>query len=84
MPALRASINIAHTPRFYSSSTRTPRHFLSLADLKPSELTTLIRNAAVYKTAIKSSIQSSSFRTTLQGQSVGMIFQKGFALFGRH
>jgi ornithine carbamoyltransferase len=76
MLALRTSINIAHTLRFYSSSTRPPRHFLSLADLKPSELITLIHNAATHKAAIKSSPQSSSFRTALQGQSVGMIFQK--------
>jgi ornithine carbamoyltransferase len=76
MLARRTFINITRTHRYYSSSTRTPRHFLSLADLEPSELITLIQNAAVYKAAIKSSIQSPTFRTALQGQSVGMIFQK--------
>lgn len=76
MSALRSSPNFAHSLRCYSVSTRKPRHFLSIADLKPSELTALIRNAAVLKAAIKSSTQPPSFRTALQGQSVGMIFQK--------
>lgn len=76
MFALRSSLNVAHNLRCYSVSTRNPRHLLSIADLKPSELIALIRNAAMHKAAIKSCAQSSSFRTALQGRAVGMIFQK--------
>jgi ornithine carbamoyltransferase len=76
MPALRTRINVAHTLRCYSTPTRPPRHLLSLADLNPSELKALIQNAATYKAAIKSSTQTPSFRSALQGQTVGMIFQK--------
>jgi ornithine carbamoyltransferase len=58
-----------------SRSCSSPRHLLSISDLKPSELIALIQNAAVHKAAIKSSIKS-PFRSALQGQAVGMIFQK--------
>ena len=76
MSTLRSSLNVTHGLRCYSTSTHNPRHLLSIADLKPSELRDLIRNAAAHKAAIKSCTQSSSFRTALRGQSLGMIFQK--------
>ncbi|KAF2665649.1 ornithine carbamoyltransferase [Microthyrium microscopicum] len=53
-----------------------PRHLLSIADLTPKELTTLVNNAIYHKTAIKNSNASSTFRSALAGRTIGLTFNK--------
>jgi ornithine carbamoyltransferase len=66
--------------RSYSSSPKTspfaPRHFLSIADLTPAELTTLVRNASSHKTAIKSGSIPKNLLGSLSGKTVAMMFNK--------
>ena len=71
--------------RFYSSSATpsqphtspfAPRHLLSIADLTPAELTTLVRNAASHKTAIKSGHVPAAQQGALAGQTVALTFSK--------
>ncbi|KAH0543845.1 hypothetical protein FGG08_001884 [Glutinoglossum americanum] len=68
--------------RFYSrpstplTSPFVPRHFLSIADLTPSELTTLIRDGQSYKHAIKSGLTPRNLLGSLTGKTVAMIFNK--------
>ncbi|PNS14036.1 Ornithine carbamoyltransferase, mitochondrial [Sphaceloma murrayae] len=91
MPALRplasSSRFAAIARRTYASSTATsstpatspfaPRHLLSIADLTPTELTTLVRNAHAHKVHIKSTNTSPShLATALQGQLVALSFSK--------
>ena len=63
-----------------SSSTQTlpfaPRHLLSIADLTPAELTTLVRNASKHKTDIKSGHGWPHLSTALAGKTVAMTFSK--------
>ncbi|KAJ4378399.1 ornithine carbamoyltransferase [Didymella sp. IMI 355093] len=64
-----------------SSSTQTspfaPRHLLSIADLTPAELTTLVRNADAHKQSIKSTGEVPlSLRQSLAGRTVAMTFSK--------
>jgi ornithine carbamoyltransferase len=64
-----------------SSSTQTspfaPRHLLSIADLTPAELTTLVRNADAHKQAIKSTGEvPHGMRQSLAGRTVAMTFSK--------
>ena len=62
------SSSIAETP---PTSPFAPRHLLSIADLTPIELTTLIRNASAHKSTIKSggglhhNLQNSLLRKTI-------------------
>ena len=58
------------------TSPFAPRHLLSVADLSPKELTTLIRNARSHKTAIKSGTTPPSIQGALSGQLVAMTFNK--------
>lgn len=72
---------IRHTRAYTSPSTPqtspfAPRHLLSIADLTPAELTTLIRNASAHKTAIKSGSVPPSLQNSLLGQTVAMMFTK--------
>ncbi|KAF2709323.1 ornithine carbamoyltransferase [Pleomassaria siparia CBS 279.74] len=54
-----------------------PRHLLSIADLSPAELTTLVRNAHHHKTAIKTTGEiPHSLRGALAGRTVAMTFNK--------
>ncbi|KAG0651812.1 Ornithine transcarbamylase [Hyphodiscus hymeniophilus] len=67
--------------RTYSSSTPqtspfAPRHLLSIADVTPSELTTLVRNASTSKTAIKSGSVPKNLLNSLNGKTVAMMFNK--------
>src|SRR4051794_21881313 len=65
--------------RCYSSpqtSPLAPRHFLSIADLSPAELTTLVRNAHSHKTSIKSGTVPESLVGSLTGKTVAMMFNK--------
>ena len=64
-----------------SSGTQTspfaPRHLLSIADLTPAELTTLVRNADAHKQSIKSTGEVPlSLRQSLAGRTVAMTFSK--------
>ncbi len=58
------------------TSPFSPRHLLSISDLSPSELTTLVRNAYQYKTAIKSGGTLKSLQGALAGKTVAMPFNK--------
>ena len=70
--------------RCYSSSPAAPhtspfapRHFLSIADLTPAELTTLVRNAHRHKSVIKPTGEvPHSLRASLAGRTVAMTFSK--------
>ncbi|KAE9377751.1 ornithine carbamoyltransferase [Stipitochalara longipes BDJ] len=68
--------------RNYSSSATpatspfAPRHLLSIADLTPTELTTLVRNASSHKTAIKSGLVPKNLLGALSGKTVAMMFNK--------
>lgn len=49
---------------------------MSIADLTPSELTKLVRNAASHKTAVKSGSVPPALATSLLGKSVALTFSK--------
>jgi ornithine carbamoyltransferase len=78
MPPLRprlAAIPSLFT-RKYSSSSKTPRHLLSIADLTPNELVKLVQNASHHKQLIKSGSAPEAFKSALRGQTVGLTFSK--------
>lgn len=58
------------------TSPFAPRHLLSIADLTPAELTTLVRNAASHKNAVKSGAIPAALQNKLHGQSVALTFSK--------
>ncbi|KAL3410839.1 hypothetical protein V8F44DRAFT_635404 [Aspergillus fumigatus] len=68
--------------RQYSSQTTppispfAPRHFLSIADLTPTEFATLVRNASSYKRSIKSGSVPQNLLGALNGKTVAMMFSK--------
>lgn len=68
--------------RCYSSTSPpltspfSPRHLLSISDLSPYELTTLVRNAYQHKTTIKSGGTPQSLQGALAGKTVAMPFNK--------
>lgn len=73
--------------RCYSTSTTpptraptspfAPRHLLSIADVSPAELTTLVRSAAHHKAAVKSTGEvPHALRAALAGKTVAMTFSK--------
>ncbi|KAL4819100.1 mitochondrial ornithine carbamoyltransferase [Aspergillus spinulosporus] len=85
MASLRSvlkSQSLRHPVRSYSSQTMppaspfAPRHFLSIADLTPSEFATLVRNASSHKRAIKSGSMPQNLQGSLLGKTVAMIFSK--------
>ena len=86
MPLFRPSpAALRSLRRCYSTSPATPqtspfapRHLLSIADLTPAELTTLVRNAGQHKTAIKSGTGEvpHTLRGALAGKTVAMTFSK--------
>ena len=53
-----------------------PRHLLSIADLTPAELTTLVRNAHSHKQVIKSGSVPKNLLGSLNGKTVAMMFNK--------
>lgn len=65
---------------FSSASTPTrPRHLMSIGDLTPAELTTLVQNAAKHKAATKSAFganQPPSLMGSLSGKTIAMMFTK--------
>ena len=58
------------------TSPFAPRHFLSIADLTPKELSTLVRQASRAKLAIKSGNIPSSLQGTLAGKTIALMFSK--------
>ena len=58
------------------TSPFAPRHLLSIADLSPTELTTLIRRASSHKKAIKSGSIDKAILGSLSGKTVAMTFNK--------
>ncbi|KAF2117705.1 Aspartate/ornithine carbamoyltransferase [Lophiotrema nucula] len=73
---LRAQNRCYSSPATPLTSPFAPRHLLSIADLTPAELTTLVRNAQLHKTAIKSGEVSNALRSSLAGKTVAMSFSK--------
>ncbi|CAG8977024.1 hypothetical protein HYALB_00008882 [Hymenoscyphus albidus] len=75
-PALRALQQLQK--RTYSTPTPTakPRHLLSVADLTPTEFTSLVRNASSHKTAIKAGTTPAGLKDTLNGKTIAMMFSK--------
>jgi ornithine carbamoyltransferase len=63
-------------PLNLSTITPTLRHFLTIADLTPSEFIKLIQNAAFHKSAIKAGTQSEAVRSALRNQTIAMSFSK--------
>lgn len=64
------------SPSTPQTSPFAPRHLLSIADLSPAELTTLVRNASSHKTSIKSGSVPKSLLGSLGGKTVAMMFNK--------
>ncbi|KFY91492.1 hypothetical protein V498_05430 [Pseudogymnoascus sp. VKM F-4517 (FW-2822)] len=53
-----------------------PRHFLSIADLSPAELVTLVRSAKSHKNDIKKGVVPKKVQESLNGKTVAMMFNK--------
>lgn len=64
------------SPAIPQTSPFAPRHLLSIADLTPAELTTLVRNAHSHKQAIKSGSVPKNLLRSLNGKTVAMMFNK--------
>ncbi|KAL9617161.1 MAG: hypothetical protein Q9160_008015 [Pyrenula sp. 1 TL-2023] len=65
------------TPSTPPTSPFAPRHLLSIADLSPTELITLIRNAAAHKKRLKSGQPlPSPLNNSLTGKTVALLFSK--------
>lgn len=58
------------------TSPFAPRHLLSIADLTPTEFTTLVRNAHSHKATIKSGSIPRNLLGALSGKTVAMMFNK--------
>lgn len=71
--ASKRSYSSASTPQ---TSPFASRHFLSIADLTPAELTTLVRNASSHKISIKSGSVPKNLLGSLSGKTVAMMFNK--------
>lgn len=80
--AQRAFRCLNNRQRLFSSAATpptspfAPRHLLSIADLTPTELTTLVRNAASHKRAIKLGSVPTSLMGSMIGKTVAMLFSK--------
>lgn len=65
------------SPATPTTSPFAPRHLLSIADLTPHELTTLVRNAAKHKNTIKSSPTTpAAIQNSLLGKTIALMFSK--------
>ena len=58
------------------TSPFAPRHLLSIADLTPTELSILVRNASHHKQAFKSGSIPRSLLGSLAGRTMAMMFSK--------
>ncbi|KZZ96352.1 ornithine carbamoyltransferase [Ascosphaera apis ARSEF 7405] len=56
--------------------SQSPRHLLSINDLTPTELATLVRNAYSHKQAIKAGKTPAQLQGSLAGKTVAMMFSK--------
>lgn len=72
----RHSYASSSSPAAPLTSPFAPRHLLSIADLTPAELTTLVRNAGKHKTDIKSGNGWPHLSSALAGKTVAMTFSK--------
>jgi len=72
----KRNYSLAPSPATPLTSPFAPRHLLSIADLTPAELTTLVRNASSSKTAIKSGSTPSHLQGALSGKTIAMMFNK--------
>ncbi|TKA57260.1 Ornithine carbamoyltransferase, mitochondrial [Cryomyces minteri] len=72
----RAPLRAYTSPASPATSPFAPRHLLSIADLTPAELTTLVRNAYSHKQAIKSGSIPKNLLGALTGKTVAMTFSK--------
>ncbi|KAA8910418.1 ornithine carbamoyltransferase [Sphaerosporella brunnea] len=59
-----------------AATSTAPRHFLSIGDLTPKELSTLVRQATKAKHAIKAGTVPESLKGTLTGKTIAMMFSK--------
>lgn len=63
-----------HVRSLSTSTTKAPRHFLSISELSPTELSTLVNNATTYK---HSALQPTwPQRNVLSNKTVAMLFSK--------
>lgn len=74
--ALKQTSRQHSSPSTPQTSPFAPRHLLSIADLAPAELTTLVRTASSHKTAIKSGQTPSSITGALAGKTIAQTFSK--------
>lgn len=72
----RAPARAYSSPASPQTSPFAPRHLLSIADLTPQELTTLVRNAGSHKQSIKSGSVPKNLLGALSGKTVAMTFSK--------
>ncbi|KAF1928595.1 ornithine carbamoyltransferase mitochondrial precursor [Didymella exigua CBS 183.55] len=78
-PLRRRSYSLStYVPASSAQTSRSaPRHLLSIADLSPAELTTLVRNADAHKQRIKATGEVPlALRQSLAGRTVAMTFSK--------
>ncbi|POR34138.1 Ornithine carbamoyltransferase, mitochondrial [Tolypocladium paradoxum] len=73
--AARSAVN-GLQQRTYSSQASSPRHLMSISELTPNEFTSLVRNAATRKQAVKAGRAPTSLTTSLAGKTVAMMFSK--------
>lgn len=59
-----------------ATSPFAPRHLLSIADLSPTELTALVRNAFAHKVAVKSGHADPQLAKSLAQQTIAIMFTK--------
>jgi ornithine carbamoyltransferase len=71
-----SSITVRSMSASTTSLSQSPRHFLSIVDLTPKELSTLVQQAAKTKDAIKSGKSPAWLQGTLTGKTVAMMFSK--------
>ncbi|KAK0386554.1 hypothetical protein NLU13_6389 [Sarocladium strictum] len=74
--AVRAARTTLCKRTYSSQATAAPRHFLSISDLTPGEFTTLVKNAASRKQAVKSGQSPHLISSGLAGRAVAMMFNK--------
>uniref|UniRef100_A0A8H7NDR6 Ornithine carbamoyltransferase, mitochondrial n=1 Tax=Bionectria ochroleuca TaxID=29856 RepID=A0A8H7NDR6_BIOOC len=71
-----AQVACKGVPKRNYSQSSGPRHLMSIADVSPAEFTSLVRNAAARKTAVKSTQPPLSLTTGLANKTVAMMFSK--------
>ncbi len=64
------------TPTNLPPNPHNPRHLLTIADLTPAELVTLVRNAKSHKTNIKNGVVPQQLKGALDGKTIAVMFNK--------